>query len=1432
MKKHFLWVVTIIVAMTMVFCFLGCKDPEPIPDTTPPAEVTNFAVNAVNGKAVLNWTNPTTIDFAGVQISMNPAEGILASPVSLGKNATSFTVPGLEVDCTYRFTIKTFDNSQNYSNGATQIITIESNNPSQGDDSSGDSGNDNPSVGGSTGGENEKPGDTDTTAPAQVTNLTAVYDAETLQIIVSWINPEDEDFVGTEISYGPIDSLEPINLSYDKSYSQAIIPGISADDREYYISVKSKDSSGNLSESTYVTLIAVNDEIVVPDGLRTGDFVLTDNTYVRKEYYSELTQEERAKIFGIVLITDSGEPLILGTQFSTNESKWTTSSVGIDTYLSDIATRISVDKYVGYTFTGDLDGSDNWEYICTIDPVNTEGSQVASTYPAFYLANIYASYAGLNGTDFADGWYVPTISELYQMYKNYSTIKSSLKELGISLPYTYDSNLDKYTCRGFWSSSVSSELGNTAYELDYFNGKIDNVDRGTNSNYVWAFHKFNNLNCYTYPVATITSVEIPIVGEGYTGELPVKIFGENLKVNEITCDDATFANVTYIDNTSATATITCTGLVGKSTITVKCGSSSATGTVKVVESEKCFTVGDILFTDGTIIKANKAKYGVPDEQLSKAFAVIGSAPYNGGTGLGVGLKTKSCVWAPENTTGYKTNFTGITTKFSGVQCDYETQTYYGYKFSGDLDGSDNWDYICSVDPEGTKDAGTNYPAFNFANTYGTTAGLTGTDFETGWYVPSVKELYDVYKNSSTIQTSLDVVNGITLGDNYCSSSQLDSNFLSAYGVSFDNGYVFNYYKYSSVDVFVLQAFNSELFTNYEYAEETITSVEIPIAGEGYTGELSVKIFGENLKGNEITCDDVTFANVKYITDTSATATITCTGLAGKNTITIKCGSSSAIGTVKVVEAEKCFTVGDILFTDGTIIKADKVKYGVPDEQLSKAFAVIVSAPYNGGAGLGVGLKTKSCVWAPENTTGYKTNFTGIITEYYGDPYVGYKFSGDLDGSDNWDYICSVDPEGTKDAGTNYPAFNFANTYGTTACLTGTDFETGWYVPSVKELYDVYKNSSTIQTSLYVAGGSIFERSTYWSSSADYYAWLVNFCDGSVSYYEKTLNTSVFVLKAFNSELFTNYESAGTGTVTSVEVSVAGEGYTGELPVKIYGENLKGNELTCDDGTFANVTNIDNTSATATITCTGLVGENTITVKCGSSSATGIVKVVESEKCFTVGDILFTDGTIIKADEAKYGVPYEQLSKAFAVIGSAPYNGGTGLGVGLKTKSCEWAPKYTTGYKTKFTGIITEVSGGQTQTNYGYKFSRDLDGSDNWDYICSVDPEGTKHADTNYPAFNFANTYGTTAGLTGTDFETGWYVPSVKELYDVYKNRSRIQTSLDVVNGITLGRHYLSSSQFDSYYDFTYGVSLDDGDVWYFNKSSSSNVLVLRSFNVE
>ena len=167
----------------------------------------------------------------------------------------------------------------------------------------------------------------------------------------------------------------------------------------------------------------------------------------------------------------------------------------------------------------------------------------------------------------------------------------------------------------------------------------------------------------------------------------------------------------------------------------------------------------------------------------------------------------------------------------------------------------------------------------------------------------------------------------------------------------------------------------------------------------------------------------------------------------------------------------------------------------------------------------------------------------------------------------------------------------------------------------------------------------------------------------------------------------------------------------------------------------------------------------------------------------------------------------------------------------------WAKSGSTGYNTKFEGIIctpSQMRSGAAQTA---TFTGDTDGSDNWEYIKSIDPAGAADAATNYPAFHWVNQYNTqyAAQLGGINF--AWYMPSLAELCEVYKNRTAINASLTTIRGLdsnyadeSLGTSwYWSSSQDSYYYDDAWDVLFGDGSVDSSGKRSIYRVCCLSGF---
>ncbi len=220
---------------------------------------------------------------------------------------------------------------------------------------------------------------------------------------------------------------------------------------------------------------------------------------------------------------------------------------------------------------------------------------------------------------------------------------------------------------------------------------------------------------------------------------------EGYELNSITVMDASSKTITF---TTVTPDKKYNFTMPSSNVTV-----TAVFDVKYVNPH---SVGDIVLKDGTFIPYSK-DLTLTDEQKKNAIAVIFYAGNRsdtlGARTLGVGLKTSKddeydkittiedrsiknyyrgtlLQWAPKGTAGYNINF---------------TQTASGDFGEGDLDGSDNWDIICKRDSNAQSTAATNYPAFNWVNTYASRYGITGM-YADGWYMPTTSELITVFSS--------------------------------------------------------------------------------------------------------------------------------------------------------------------------------------------------------------------------------------------------------------------------------------------------------------------------------------------------------------------------------------------------------------------------------------------------------------------------------------------------------------------------------------------------------------------------------------------------------------------------------------------------------------------------------------------------------------
>ena len=221
------------------------------------------------------------------------------------------------------------------------------------------------------------------------------------------------------------------------------------------------------------------------------------------------------------------------------------------------------------------------------------------------------------------------------------------------------------------------------------------------------------------------------------------------------------------------------------------------------------------------------------------------------------------------------------------------------------------------------------------------------------------------------------------------------------------------------------------------------------------------------------------------------------------------------GDVHLVAQWKNPDIGDVVLNDGRLIE-DKFF----DSSSMSAVAVLFSVS-DGYFGLGIrNSKNEKYAWCSKNAYLYSYRFdsTNVGISVGNQNNITYapitSYFGDLDGSDNWNYICFLDENASKSAAEKYPAFNYVNNY--KDFVSGDLYKDGWYLPSGKELYMIYTCVASLNSVLSKINGDLLMLDDYWSSSA-----LIQVSSGAMELTLSKLDTSSFVHNLENARLKMN-----------------------------------------------------------------------------------------------------------------------------------------------------------------------------------------------------------------------------------------------------------------------------------------------------------------------
>ena len=819
MNIHFFKRAALLAVAAGFILAVGCNQnvttPQSAKDTTPPAEVTNFQAVSGNGKISLSWKNPGDEDLYQVEITVQKADKTVVSSVCISAekgNDGSYIVTRLDADTAYTVTVRTIDKALNKSkagvsktvttNAAGSVMSITlTQNPRKETKTNGSvtvtvasstsikeakwvkgvhSANDIFASGTAVSGnsfpvnengiysvavlDNEGRREVETIEiknidkdpPAAVANLTASYSSSNTKITVNWQNPTDSDFAGLTLSWKKGTGSEtPVELTKDKTSYE--ISDIAPDDSTYTIAVTAKDDVGNTGSTAETTVQATATAIaeitkVELNGRTHFDTVQTDRNItvtVSGSNFDKLTSL-------LVQVTDG----------STSQSPVTAT---IDAPNNTATATVQAPTPTSPTDEGT-------EYIVKVFIDGTTESDKTATFKVSKPAEVKTITLSKNSIEFGTETKV-TVSvtganfDIRGVTKIKLLASNGAEVSGSTVPVPAGEG----TATGFTAElSLPSEIG--VYTVAVY---FDEVKES----------KTSTLQLYGAP--EITSVSIPKAGTSYGGnKLPVTIKGKNFTAPgaSFSGSGASITNFNVVNDTTATADVTCPYSAGEHTVTVMCGTeSSKTGTISVKDYSTGYEVGKIVLANNTLV--DKAGYTI-DSTNPPVGIICGFNNYKAPQMIALHTSGSNLKWAKDGSTGYNTKFEGIICKPSQTGSGAaQTAT-----FTGDSDGSDNWEYIKQQDPAGAADAATNYPAFHWVNQYNTqyAAQLGGTNF--AWYMPSLAELCEVYKNKDRINASLKAIHDILPdGSTYANESLETSSYWSSSQDSFSSNDVWRVY---------------------------------------------------------------------------------------------------------------------------------------------------------------------------------------------------------------------------------------------------------------------------------------------------------------------------------------------------------------------------------------------------------------------------------------------------------------------------------------------------------------------------------------------------------------------------------------------------------------------------------------------------------------
>lgn len=216
-----------------------------------------------------------------------------------------------------------------------------------------------------------------------------------------------------------------------------------------------------------------------------GDIVFSDRSATPYSDTLTLTDDQKNAAVAVIYKVDGSHSYGVGLVQATGKIWCATTAKGYNKIDDIVCTPISAALNT-YTFGNDADtnGSDNLTKIgeATLSPARTDDTGTEGNYPAFYFAKNYKDQTNshVSGTRYENNWYLPSISELYDIYNARNNISSAI--------VLCNGNSFMNAC--YWSSSQISSSEDSAYIFSFQNGEITSDLKSSSANVTLCIRQF------------------------------------------------------------------------------------------------------------------------------------------------------------------------------------------------------------------------------------------------------------------------------------------------------------------------------------------------------------------------------------------------------------------------------------------------------------------------------------------------------------------------------------------------------------------------------------------------------------------------------------------------------------------------------------------------------------------------------------------------------------------------------------------------------------------------------------------------------------------------------------------------------------------------------------------------------------------------------